>query len=156
MGGTHIVYAVTLHSHTLSHILQQCARYYPAILFSRKLSFLVFLGCSCLALFAIAAAVLAAETQCHLLLFLRAILRSQPDQPCVITCVFTRAGPLGLPGTTVQQTLEPCPVVEQRCSIDGAPDFLIRRGAQDALPTDCHCTEMMYMIHHQSTRGLKK
>ena len=61
MGGTHIVYAVTLHSHTLSHILQQCARYYPAILSSRKLSFRIFLGCSCLALFAAAAAAYPAQ-----------------------------------------------------------------------------------------------
>jgi len=61
VGGTHIVYAVTLHSHTLSHILQQCARYYPAILSSRKLSFRIFLGCSCLALFAAAAAAYPAQ-----------------------------------------------------------------------------------------------
>ena len=59
---------------------------------------------------------------------------------------------VGLSSTTVQQTFGtvsgPCPVVEQRCSIDGAPDFLIRRGAQDALPTDCHCMIGYLLPYH--------
>jgi hypothetical protein len=87
-------------------------------------------------------------------------LRSQLEPALCDSLVFSHALHLvGLSSTTVQQTFGtvsgPCPVVEQRCSIDGAPDFLIRRGAQDAPPTDCHCTELMYMIHQQSDCGLK-
>ena len=143
MGGTHIVYAVTLHSHTLLQILQQCARYYPAILSSRKLSFRIFLGCSCLALFAAAAAAYPAQncadrhrqtchrhyrTQCRLELSFRDPPNNQPDHTClcVITCVFTRAGLMGLSRTTLQRTLGPCQMVEQRCSINCPPEFIFR------------------------------
>ena len=65
------------------------------------------------------------------------------DHLCFHTC-----WSFGLPGTTLQQTLEPCPVVEQRCSTDGAPDFLLRRGVQAALPTDCHCMIGYLLPYH--------
>ena len=53
---------------------------------------------------------------------------NQPDHTClcVITCVFTRAGLMGLSRTTLQRTLGPCQMVEQRCSNKCPPEFLFR------------------------------
>ena len=59
---------------------------------------------------------------------------NQPDHTClcVITCVFTRAGLMGLSRTTLQRTLGPCQMVEQRCSNKCPPEFIFRWGAQAA------------------------